>query len=69
MPDFDDSETDDEADTDDYPDSGPFCRHWGDPGDCDEKCVACGHICAVHDYYDDACKEEGCLCTFFLKDT
>lgn len=26
------------SDTDDYGDyeSGPFCRHWGTPGDCDE---------------------------------
>lgn len=36
MPDLDDSETDDEVDADDYRDSGPFCRHWGDPCECDE---------------------------------
>ena len=30
--------------------SGPFCRHWGDPADCDAKCANCGHICRVHEF-------------------
>lgn len=29
--------------------SGPFCRHWGSPSDCDEVCV-CGHKCVEHDF-------------------
>ena len=38
-------------------DSGPFCRHWGDPSDCNEKCK-CGHKCCQHDYIDNDC----CIC-------
>lgn len=26
-------------------DSGPFCRHWSDPADCDILCATCGHRC------------------------
>ena len=33
--------------------SGPFCRHWGDPADCDEKCATCGHECCEHDQSGD----------------
>lgn len=32
---------------DDY-ETGPFCRHWGDPSDCDEVCKTCGHGCTRH---------------------
>lgn len=39
--------------------SGPFCQHYGDPGDCDEPCV-CGHTCAKH--HDDECDVTGCSC-------
>lgn len=28
--------------------SGPFCRHWDDPGDCRIKCGHCGHGCCEH---------------------
>lgn len=38
--------------------SGPFCRHWGDPVDCEEVCV-CGHECRWHngDCYKCDCQE------------
>jgi hypothetical protein len=32
---------------DDY-DSGPFCMHWRQPGNCDENCPYCGHACSAH---------------------
>lgn len=47
-----------EGDLIDY-DSGPFCRHWGDPGDCDELC-SCGHKCCRHPW--GGCEEPGCEC-------
>lgn len=28
--------------------SGPFCKHWGDPSDCEEVCARCGHPCCAH---------------------
>ena len=52
------SETDE--DWENY-ESGPFCRHWGDPSDCDIRCAACGHRCGIHG--DDSCDESGCSCT------
>lgn len=43
--------------------SGPFCRHYSDPSDCDEKCAACGHECRRHDQYDPGeCLEDNCTC-------
>ena len=40
-------------------DSGPFCRHWvSPPGDCDEKCADCCHLCREHG--DGAC--DVCAC-------
>ena len=33
-------------------DTGPFCRHWSDPSDCDEMCV-CGHECHNHSNYEE----------------
>jgi len=46
-----------DTDADDWQDyeSGPFCRHFGDPTDCDEKCARCGKTCASH---DDECTWE-----------
>lgn len=37
-------------------DSGPYCRHWGDPIDCDKICV-CGHECCKHNWYIEGCIE------------
>lgn len=43
-------------------DSGPFCRHWGDPADCEEVCV-CGHSCTEHEFAEPgACLVVGCEC-------
>lgn len=39
--------------------SGPFCRHWSDPADCDTLCK-CGHQCCQHSAYTDACAECDC---------
>ena len=50
----------DDRDFTDY-DSGPYCRHWGDPSDCEEKCSARGHRCGFH--YLDSCNEIKCACT------
>lgn len=48
-------------------DSGPFCRHWSDVGDCDDLCI-CGHECRKHDFLDDnePCNVEGCTCQKFI---
>ncbi len=52
-------------------DSGPFCRHWGSLGDCDELCV-CGHRCDQHDGTggdgdDNGCRIDGCACKSFTE--
>lgn len=41
-------------------DSGPFCRHYHDPSDCDLTCAKCGHRCPDHDYTDGTCMECDC---------
>lgn len=43
--------------------SGPFCRHWGDPGDCDTACTTCDHAC--HNHIWDMCDVEDCKCEEF----
>lgn len=53
--------------SDDYSDyeTGPFCRHWSDPWDCEELCKRCGHRCREHNYggrYESECNEHGCDC-------
>jgi len=51
-----------DEDSSDY-DSGPFCRHWSDPSDCEEVCAACGHHCRDHDLGSDSfCYADGCDC-------
>jgi hypothetical protein len=32
--------------------TGPFCRHFGDPIDCEETCLRCGHRCPGHSISD-----------------
>ena len=49
---------------DDFVDSGPFCIHWSDPCDCEEKCAACGHSCAEHGGGHE-CNVDGCDCEEF----
>lgn len=48
--------------------SGPYCKHWGDPLDCDDckKMCKCGHTNFFHDYerypyMDTNCQECNCL--------
>lgn len=44
---------------DEPPDSGPYCRHWRDPGDCDVPCARCNHVCGLHEQGgadDSACR-------------
>ncbi len=43
----------------------PFCRHFGDPHDCEEKCARCGHKCSEHGAGvedDQQCSHQGCYC-------
>lgn len=50
--------------SDDY-ESGPFCRHWSDPADCDEQCANCEHICREHEFeYPGECAGDNgnCYC-------
>jgi len=43
-------------------DSGPFCRHWGEPGECEILCV-CGHPCRKHyGFNPEPCDVDGCEC-------
>jgi hypothetical protein len=48
-------------------DTGPFCRHWSHPADCDEPCATqdCGHSCTLHMH--GACAEECCPCTEYTE--
>lgn len=47
-----------EENSDEYWDyeSGPYCQHWQDPGDCDKICANCGKTCIEH-YRDQGCDE------------
>jgi hypothetical protein len=45
-----------DEDEDKVPESGPFCRHFHDPADCEEVCI-CGHTCNYHGANPDS----GCL--------
>jgi hypothetical protein len=53
-------------DTQDWSDyeTGPFCRHWGDPADCAIECATCGHKCTQHGAMDGMweCNEYDCAC-------
>lgn len=47
--------------------SGPFCKHYGQVGECEEVCALCGHQCRNHDPsepYD--CDVDGCTCEGFV---
>lgn len=58
----DDSVIGDDVDREEW-DSGPFCRHWSDPSDCNELCK-CGHKCSEH-AYGDYCVVDDCTCDGF----
>ena len=47
-------------------DSGPFCVHYGDPCDCEEKCARCGHTCASHSGGREICYLDECDCEAFV---
>lgn len=49
--------------TEEWPDSGPYCKHWSD-FECSEVCANCGHSCAAHSGGFDACQE--CDCKEFV---
>lgn len=44
-------------------DSGPYCKHWNSPEDCNEPCK-CGHPCREHGL--GWCSEDGCVCEEFV---
>jgi hypothetical protein len=46
-------------------DSGPYCQHWAEVGDCEETCATCGHSCAAH-WDGDECQRDGCTCAIFV---
>lgn len=53
---------DEESGWGDY-ESGPFCRHWSSPLDCDEVCI-CSHTCTQHAFAEPGeCNE--CECAQF----
>jgi hypothetical protein len=49
-------------------DSGPFCRHWRDPADCNLLCKVCRHFCWQHSWYVNNCNVEGCSCEEYKDD-
>jgi hypothetical protein len=56
---------------DDRPcDSGPFCQHWGTPGECEEcaaPCASCSHALVEHgDNGAGPCSEDDCACAAFV---
>lgn len=50
-------------------DSGPFCRHWSDPSECDKVCATCGHRCIDHRLPadDSRCTVDGCDCPAWVE--
>jgi hypothetical protein len=52
--------------------SGPFCRHFADPVDCDELCgnPACRHKCCEHEPQcgndTGQCDVDNCTCTAWV---
>ncbi len=40
-------ENEQENDWSEY-ETGPFCRHFSDPCDCEIRCATCGHRCTEH---------------------
>jgi hypothetical protein len=50
--------------------TGPFCRHWSDPSECERKCLTCGHACCKHGFGDGSdpeCFEDGCQCQLWTE--
>lgn len=55
------TDNDYDEDWEDY-DSGPFCMHWGELGDCDDLCSNCNHTCNEHVHGHDYCEVDDCNC-------
>jgi hypothetical protein len=52
-------------------DTGPFCRHYADPTDCDHKCLRCNHECHEHDQDmsgSGKCNHDDCECHDWLEE-
>lgn len=49
--------------------SGPFCRHWVDPVDCEIRCarVNCGHGCTRHGAEDGDFECFDCDCEAWVE--
>jgi hypothetical protein len=64
----DDVMDEDEVDSFDDYNTGPFCQHYGTPGECDDVCERCKHICGKHDNDSDdhECDVEDCSCPSFI---
>jgi hypothetical protein len=57
-----------ESDSEDLYESGSYCRHYHELGDCDEPCGTCGHWCRQHASFDDGeCLLNGCSCEAFTE--
>src|SRR3972149_3551968 len=51
---------------DDY-ESGPFCVHWSELGDCADSCERCGHSCNEHEGEREVeCRFTDCTCQGFV---
>ena len=48
--------------------TGPFCLHWGEPGLCVKRCVACRHACKLH-LSGGPCTAKDCECEEMTEDT
>lgn len=71
-----DEPDDEETNWENY-ESGPFCKHWGQLGACDEcsaVCFGCGHSNSDHgNQYRpvdlEPCGEDNCGCRCFIDQT
>lgn len=57
-----DDALDDDFECDRSDGSGPYCRHWSDPSNCEEICARCDHSCSAHDTEGSYCKLDDCEC-------
>lgn len=58
----------DELDSWENYESGPFCQHYSDPSECEEVCATCKHECRQHDNYHSDPGEQYCKATLGYKD-
>lgn len=55
-----------EQDFTDY-ESGPFCRHFSDPSDCEIECDRCGDRCGRHDAAEGSTECNECECPAWVE--